>query len=370
MRVTKNIFHSATSVLELFKFVTSLALVSAVSVALGVIGLSGVTNQVSSLNKGLMLVAFIFLLIRYYHGNSLHLLESYEEGNPSRNVSIALPADAFFIILQGIVLTALSFTILNLELFSILLFALLVIDAIWAGTLVRLNKDPTQKYLLEWFLLNFIGAIVLAVGYLLVSDSSIEIQVQSIFIFILLHTIYDYWRNWPRYFPPPVERTLMIGAPLTAKIIDDAWSDPELKECIVRAYYLCKQNDYAVYSAHIIEEFGAKLRKLGSYVVADVREAKDSAVYIGITDGTASNGLAVEVGIAAASGTEIHLYVRDTSENLAFLEELVRAHKGSLESYGTPDELIEKIKKKLKLTKGEDPGKFFNSTDGYGREIR
>jgi hypothetical protein len=110
----------------------------------------------------------------------------------------------------------------------------------------------------------------------------------------------------------------MIGAPLTAKLVDGHWSDKELMDCIMRAHYICERSDYVVYSAHVIEQFGVKLRKVRNYVLADVREAKDAAVYIGITDGTQSNGMAVELGIAAASGTRILLFVRNETDQVFF----------------------------------------------------
>ena len=143
MRITRNISHSATSVLELFKFVTSLGLVSAVSVSLGVIMPTGATTQLPELYRAAILVAFILLLVRYYHGNSLHLLECYEEGVFSRNPRIALPADAFFILIEGILLTSMSFAILDARLFYYLLSALVAVDVVWSGLLLAINKDPT-----------------------------------------------------------------------------------------------------------------------------------------------------------------------------------------------------------------------------------
>jgi hypothetical protein len=318
MRVTTNIYRSANSILELFKFVTSLALVSAVSIWIGFNGMPRSMVNPFALEPTLVLVGFILLLVRYYHGNSLHLLDRYAEGTPARNIDVALPTDAFFILFQGIILAALSFSVRTMDLFGWLLLALLFVDAIWAGMLLRLNQEPTNSYLKSWFQINCAGALILIV--VLVSTLSGGPRIVSIclFSFIAVHTFFDYWWNWRRYFPSPDDRRLMIGAPLTAKLVDGHWSDKELMDCIMRAHYICERSDYVVYSAHVIEQFGVKLRKVRNYVLADVREAKDAAVYIGITDGTQSNGMAVELGIAAASGTRILLFVRNETDQVFF----------------------------------------------------
>jgi hypothetical protein len=361
MRVTTNIHRSASSILELFKFVTSLALVSAVSVWIGILGTTTPALAIV-LDHTLLLTSFVLVLVRYYHGNSLHLLERYADGATAPKLDVALPTDGFFILLQGIVLVALSFSVKEPMFFGAFLTGLLIIDAVWSGSLVQLNQEPTGGYIRRWFLINLIGSIALVLMWLSTLNASPRLIVILLFAFVLLHTLADYWLNWRRYFPTTEERDMMLGAPLTAKLIDGRWQDLEMKDCITRAYFICQQNGYRVYSAHLIEEFGAKLRKLSGYVLEDVRQAKDAAVYVGITDGTQSNGMAVELGIAASCGTEIILFVKASSPHVSFLEELTRMHGGTVLPYSSSDDLIEKLCRKLKLTKGSDPGLFFGET--------
>lgn len=360
MRVTTNIHRSASSILELFKFVTSLALVSAVSVWIGILG-STTPALAIVLDHTLLLTSFVLVLVRYYHGNSLHLLERYDDGATAPKLDVALPTDGFFILLQGIILVALSFSVKDPEFFGAFLTGLLIVDAIWSGSLVRLNQEPTGSYLQRWFLINLVGSILLVLVKLFTLSATPRVTVLLLFAFTLLHTIVDYWLNWRRYFPTPEESDMMLGAPLTAKLIDGKWQDREMMDCITRAYFLCQQNGYRVYSAHVIEEFGAKLRKISGYVLADVRQAKDAAVYVGITDGTQSNGMAVELGIAASCGTEIILFVKESSPHVSFLEELTKMHGGTVLPYSSSNDLIEKLCRKLKLTKGQDPASFYGN---------
>ena len=137
-------------------------------------------------------------------------------------------------------------------------------------------------------------------------------------------------------------------------------------ECIIRTYYLCRENNYEVYSAHIIEEFGTKLRKIDKYVIDDIREAKDAAIYVGITDGTLSNGMAVELGIAAASGTQILLFVHESAQDVSFLEELARTHSGIVLRYSRADDIVDQLCKRLKL-KNRQSG-WVHSLYGKGSE--
>jgi hypothetical protein len=154
----------------------------------------------------------------------------------------------------------------------------------------------------------------------------------------------------------------MIGAPFTGKVHGGHWGDEELKHCIFRLFYILEHNHYTVYSAHMIEKFGEKLRQPTQYLWDDVREAQDVALYIGITDGTQSNGLAVELGVAATNATQILLFVREKSTGISFLEQLVRAHNGVVLRYQSSNDLIEKLRKQLGLEGDGDPGQYYGET--------
>jgi hypothetical protein len=152
-----------------------------------------------------------------------------------------------------------------------------------------------------------------------------------------------------RCVPPFHSNRLMIGAPFGVKIIDGRWTDVDLKECIFLAYNLCKQNNYIVYSSHIIEDFGANMRQLNRYVIEDIREVRRSAIYVGITDGSNSNGMAVELGVAVACGIYTILFVHESAKTVTFLEEIVRANNGLVFSYLSANDVVDQLYTCLKF---------------------
>lgn len=137
--------------------------------------------------------------------------------------------------------------------------------------------------------------------------------------------------------------SVMIGAPLTQKIISGKWKDKEMKEAISDSFKLLKLNGYEVYSAHEIEKYGEQLRDKKEYVIQDVEIAKKANWYIGITDGTVSNGLAVELGVAASHGVKLILFKRKGSTGTNFLETLVQAYDGTLLSYTSSANLLNQL---------------------------
>ena len=352
MIVTRNISRSALSILELFKFVSSLSLLNAVTQLLLPPGGQAGVGWHPSLDRVLLFVCFVLLFVRFYHGNSLHLLEVYSEDNTVKKLDRALVTDTVFILLQGIVLTFMSFAVVDWHLFLCALLGLLVTDVVWSGALLRLDDRRGDDYLRGWFKVNSLFSVLSALLLLVSQYISPVVGASVLLVGVGAHTVSDYKVAWRRYFPAPEHSRIMIGAPFTGKLVDSQWLDDELKAAILRVASLCQQNGFSVYSAHVIERFGKSTRAVEQYVPADIHEAKRASVYIGITDGTPSNGLAVELGLAAASGTEVVLFVKHATEGASFLEAVVAGAKGKVIRYSDPGEIVRNVYDALGCTTG------------------
>ena len=124
-----------------------------------------------------------------------------------------------------------------------------------------------------------------------------------------------------------------------------------MKDVIWKSMALLELNDYDVYSAHQIEEYGKKLRKPDDYVVKDIERATSTTWYIGITDGTESDGLAVEFGAAASHGANLILFTRHEGLGTGFIESLVKSYGGTVLTYASSDDLVNQLASKIGLSK-------------------
>jgi len=347
------------SLRELFKITTSLAIVNAARVLLG-------ESEGATLHASLIFAAFLIVVVRYYYGNDLHLLEKYQ-GEAGRNRDNArLPIDFLFFFTEGLLLVGLSFQIRQVDYFSIILFVLFLVDCTWFG-LVQLrersdvpngaeadvDRPAHQRW---WFILNLIFFMVLGVVRFVVwprfgepgetdkpgDIKSDDIRVGVVFFIAVVHTIVDLGMNFRFYFDEYRRSTtfrFMVGGPFTGKLAGGAWQDSHLRACIKLAVQMLSMKGAEVYSAHLIEQFGTRLREARDYVPLDIKQAELCSHYVAFWDGTQSSGLAVELTIAASAGAQILLFNKRGTDSQPFLDELVRRSGGRVLDYDSEDDV-------------------------------
>jgi hypothetical protein len=130
---------------------------------------------------------------------------------------------------------------------------------------------------------------------------------------------------------------LMIGAPFAGKLSSGKWIDIEFMKCITIAYNTFKAKGFDVYCAHVNASFGQEINDPSSFLRRDVEAVASCNIFVGITDGTMSTGLALELGIAYALQKRIVLLLKDKAVHASYLCALTDLACGEIHYYSNSD---------------------------------
>lgn len=150
-------------------------------------------------------LAFLFVLVPFYHGALRHLDESYVGPSVEQLKPYALLGDFIVLFLESALLYSLANQIENPRYFAGFLIALLVVDGVWGEFIRRLfvteRHDPPEAV---WAIINFATILWLVVW--MSADQTVGIDQGVVFTSVLVITcitrsIVDYKTSWNFYFP-------------------------------------------------------------------------------------------------------------------------------------------------------------------------
>ena len=152
------------------------------------------------------LLAFLVLVIPFYHGAVRHLFATYvENGGSTRIKSGALLADFVLLFVEGCLFVMIALLIGATEKMAWATVALLVLDSVW-GFLAWLAFTGAHAQFAEkrWALINCVTAV--AVSVLLIFGeqtfhNNLRMAQWGIVAVLTLRTIIDYVSCWDFYFP-------------------------------------------------------------------------------------------------------------------------------------------------------------------------
>lgn len=157
--------------------------------------------------KVLNLLAFLVLVIPFYHGAVRHLFATYVEDGGSKNIkSGALLADFVLLFIEGCFFVVIASLFDDVVRMAYAVIALLVLDCVW-GFLAWLAFTGAGSQFAEkrWALINMVASLVLfVVMRIFASDSLAKDQTGlqiAILGILLVRTIFDYKMTWSFYFP-------------------------------------------------------------------------------------------------------------------------------------------------------------------------
>lgn len=375
--------HQMTSLRELFKIIISVAIVNAVRTWIGEDPAHRLFTTSSFGNRGdhSLFVVFILVVIRYYYGNDLHLLEDYSAHQHHRATARRLQIDFLGFFVEGLLLAALSFYIRDVDTFSALLCALFFVDFGWFALTPKPPSHPAKTrhhvdHRIVWLSINLVAATALLALRVFMWEqwkaSSIDSGHRYVATVLVAaaHTIADVTINHDFYFAQyrkvGNDFRVMVGAAFTAKLSTQGkWSDPDMRYIIESINKTLRDELQAtVYCAHIIENFGQSLRQPKRYVSEDVSNARSCACYIAILEDVPSPGMAAELAVAAASGAYIVGLLSEQTTASAFLVELVRSH-GRLLTYKSKEEPKDLARSAVEAWLRSGPVEF-GATDSFG----
>lgn len=164
-----------------------------------------------SLESAVIFVLLIVNMIRFYHGNFRHLDVTYSTTNFQSSISGSIKQhpkgekvtiDFFFILVESLMLCAMSFYQARPLYYFYSFIALLTVDVFWFFATYHLVPDKeTFRHQKIWSMNNF-GAIIILLILLQFSTSSWQWALNyACAVVLFVNTIIDYGVLWNFYFP-------------------------------------------------------------------------------------------------------------------------------------------------------------------------
>ena len=131
----------------------------------------GMPFQRMSWKPVLFALAAIITVVRFYHGNCRHLDDACKglSGDHRATSGLKMAVDYPVILVQSILLAALSFYIRLETYFALILLLILVIDVAWVTSVVVCKSvpDETRARVIKW-LINNVVALAVVIGILMI----------------------------------------------------------------------------------------------------------------------------------------------------------------------------------------------------------
>ena len=144
-------------------------------------------------------LAFVVVLVPFYHGMNRHLDSCYIE-NVSQAPVGALLFDFFIFFVEASLLFAVAPSVrAGLDSFMFL-GILLVADIFWALVSHWIHYREISPSILRWAVINFI-TIVASLSVVLRNDYEESSKMWLLFLLAVARSVADYWSCWAFYFP-------------------------------------------------------------------------------------------------------------------------------------------------------------------------
>ncbi len=202
----KRIERSVDSLQKIYAVVVALAIGQAIQTVL----LERTSGRLAATSEWFAraptFLAFVFVLVPFYHGMNRHLDRCYIEPEQGQRAKGALLFDFLVFFFE----TAFLFAVANsidsgLRAFAVL-GGLLALDAVWALISHWIHYGGVKPSVLRWSIIN---AVVIGVGLF---AGLTQVYTESVKGWLLLvlafgRTVADYWACWDFYFPDASTRS-------------------------------------------------------------------------------------------------------------------------------------------------------------------
>jgi hypothetical protein len=201
MEQPKSIERSVDSLQKLYAVVVALAIGQGISALVFVErGSSATTGRLELRTRPPAFIAFVVILVPFYHGMNRHLDRCYLERSSESQVQGALLFDFFVFFGQSSLLFLIAISLATPVTAFILLGLLLGIDVVWGLVSHWIHYGRSEPGPVRWALVNVVS---LAFGALLVlrdiySDTA---KAWVLLVVACARTSIDYWLCYSFYFP-------------------------------------------------------------------------------------------------------------------------------------------------------------------------
>jgi len=281
--------------------------------------------------RGFAFIGAITAVVRFFHGNISYLTRTYDLTDHearARRYNIKLAVDFLFIFLQSVLFCVLAwyqrYTLEFYGLFTILFF----LDALWFLVIIQFSASTFKAFetgvaeehvrsLTNWMVVNGITGIVMLVLVFrsVIQKAPLEPSVPLLFSIIMLNTAIDYILNRRLYFPLGARhpgKPIAFVAGRFSSALQDGTFDPVLRRTLEHVHDVVQAEDYTLHSAHLAEDFGARLMLPHRFVQRDISQVAECDIFLAVLDTPASVGTCIEIGWATFLGKPTFLLLPRT----------------------------------------------------------
>ena len=150
--------------------------------------------------RGFALVAFLMLVVPFYHGMGQWFNDVYKTNAPPKPYSAYLALDSIAFLIESILFFVMSraLPIEQWRRFYISAALILTVDIVWGLTVWICHREA----IIPWVCVN--GGVVLVLGLILcrIRDHGSRVGPKLCLLVLIFRSILDYWFSWDFYFPP------------------------------------------------------------------------------------------------------------------------------------------------------------------------
>ncbi len=146
------------------------------------------------------LVAFMFVIVPFYHGMGRHLDQIYIEREVPVSKEGFLVADFVAFFLESCFLVAAASLVTNGDFSFLVLMALLLLDLCWALVAHGIHYGTIQPGTLRWSIINGVAVVALWTCYSTQIFSG-EARLWTMSLVLVVRAVVDYSFCWRFYFP-------------------------------------------------------------------------------------------------------------------------------------------------------------------------
>jgi len=154
-------------------------------------------------------LAFVAVVVPFYHGMNRHLDRCYLERNQSSAPRGSLLFDFVVFFVEASVLFAAAASIRAALQTFLVLAILLAVDTVWAFVSHFIHYRAFEPSVRKWAYINLV-TLCASIGIYFFFGCSATAKAWWFFVFAVFRVVADYWFCWNFYFPrepdcPPVE---------------------------------------------------------------------------------------------------------------------------------------------------------------------
>jgi hypothetical protein len=201
MDAAKKVERSVDSLQKIYAVIISLALGQAIKQVVELC--SGCNDLAICINVLPQFIAFVFVVVPFFHGMNRHLDFCYLEKDVNDVKQGGLLLDFLVFFIESTLFFVCAYQIANPITFFLFLSIVLAVDMIWASLSHLIHYKSFENSVLRWLVIN---GVAITIGYLVVllniySDSSKQ---WALMIIVIIRTVMDYASGWQFYFPAPI----------------------------------------------------------------------------------------------------------------------------------------------------------------------